>query len=120
MTTREMTLEERLDFIEYRQELLFENTEKSRFLFESNVTREEYQAIVDVFIDFSRKIDSGEKVFHSSYEQKIYEAVPHHKGNYHFAELLALTNYEQGSWKEVFETLYGDMEKFKSYTNNRD
>ncbi|MDN4492877.1 DUF1878 domain-containing protein [Ureibacillus aquaedulcis] len=120
MTTREMTLEERLDFIEFRQELLFENSEKSRLLFESDVTRDEYQAIVDVFSEFSRKIDSGEKVFHSSYEQSIYQAVPHHKGNYHFAENLALTNYEQGSWKEVFETLYGEMEKFKSDLKKND
>lgn len=110
-----MNTEERLDFLEYRQELLFENTEYARLLFEYRVTREQHDAIMDIFDDYRKMIDDGENVHHGSYEQRIYEAVPQHRGNYHFAEFLAQDNHKRGSWEEVFETLYGDTPKFQSY-----
>ncbi|MBU8772019.1 DUF1878 domain-containing protein [Cytobacillus oceanisediminis] len=114
-----MTLEERLDFIEYRQELLFENSDYARLLFEYKVTREQTRAIADVFEDYRNKIEAGEKVFHGSYEQRIYEVVPQCDHDYHFAEFLAQENHKQGSWEEVFVALYGDMPKFKFYVENR-
>jgi len=115
-----MTIDERLDFIEYRQELLFENSEYSRLLFEYKVTREQSRAIAEVFEDYRNKIEAGEKVFHSSFEQRIYEAVPHCNHDYHFAEFLAQENHKQGSWEEVFEKLYGDMQKYQHYMSTLD
>lgn len=120
MTTKEMTLEERLDFIEFRQQLLFENSPYDRLLFDHEVTKEQRDAIADIFAEYRKKIDAGEDAgISSTYEQKIYEAVPQHHGNYHFAEYLAQINHERGSWQEVFETLYGDSPKFQNYLNNR-
>lgn len=116
-----MILEQRLDFIEFRQQLLFENTDYSRLLFEYNVTQEQLEAIKDIFNDYRQRIDAGENVgISSTYEQRVYEAVPQHYGNYHFAEFLAQVNHKQGSWEEVFETLYGDSPKFQDQINNRD
>jgi len=115
-----MTIEERLDFIEFRQQLLFENNDVSRLLFEYNVTKQQYNAVMDIFDEYRNKIEAGESVSHGAYEQKIYEVVPQHNGNYHFAEFLAQTLHEDGRWTEVFEALYGDMPKFQSYLNNRD
>lgn len=121
MTSAEMTLEERLDFIEFRQELVFYNTPYDRLLFEHDVTREQREAIADIFDDYRKKIDAGEDVgISSSYEQKIYKAVPHKYGDYHFAEDLAHVNHERGSWQEVFETLYGNSPKFAHYLSNQD
>lgn len=120
MTTANMTLEERLDFIEFRQELLFYNGPYDRLLFDHDVTREQRETIADIFDDYRKKIDAGEDVgISATYEQKIYEAVPHKHGNYHFAEDLAHLNHQRGSWEEVFEALYGDSPKFQNYLNNR-
>lgn len=46
---------ERLDFIEFRQELLFENTDWSRLLFESKVTKEQQDNIFDLFDALRKK-----------------------------------------------------------------
>lgn len=115
-----MTIEERLDFIEFRQELLFEDSEYSRLLFEYKVTREQTRAIADLFQEYRDMIDAGEKVFHGSFEQRVYDIVPQCNHDYHFAEFLAQTNHKQGSWEEVFENLYGDMSKYKYYMQNQD
>ncbi|WP_253701316.1 DUF1878 domain-containing protein [Bacillus sp. FJAT-29814] len=115
-----MTLEERLDFIEFRQQLLFDNDAVSRMLFEYNVTRQQYRAIIDIFNEYRNKIEVGEDVNHNLYEQRIYEVVPQHDGNYHFAEAVAQTFHEDDRWTEVFEALYGDMQKFQSYMQNRE
>lgn len=40
-----MTVEERLDLIEFRQELLFENSDFTRTLFNYGVTRQQYKEI---------------------------------------------------------------------------
>jgi hypothetical protein len=114
-----MTTDERLDFLEFRQQLLFENTEYSRMLFEYEVTREQLDAIMDIFDEYRTAIEAGEEVYSGSYEQRIYEAVPHQRGNYHFAEGLAQENHRRGSWEEVFVTLYGEAPKFQGYLNNR-
>ena len=98
---------------------MFENTDFSRLLFEHDVTQEQLNAINDVFSEFRAKIDAGESVNHGSFEQKISEAVPQHQGNYHFAESLAKLAHAEGRWEEVFETLYGDMQKFH-YMSTRD
>ena len=113
-----MTVEERLDFLEYRQQLLFENTDYSRLLFEYEVTKEQNQAIGDVFDEYSEKIRNGESVSSGVFEQRIYEVVPHQSGNYHFVEFLAQTTFEEDRWTKVFEGLYGDSPKFRHLFNS--
>lgn len=108
-------LEERLDYIEYRQELLFDNGPFSRLMFEYEVTRDQYNALIDFFSSYRKLIDNGESLDSSIYEARIGEIVPHHKHDYHFAEFVAQVLHEEGQFKEVFEELYGDAPKFKSY-----
>ncbi|MDW0118732.1 DUF1878 domain-containing protein [Sporosarcina thermotolerans] len=115
-----MTIDERLDFIEYRQQLLFENTPYSRLLFEYRITEEQHEAIMDIFDEYRTKIGAGENVHHGSFEQRIYDAVPQHDGNYHFVEALAQENHRRESWEEVFATLYGNMQKYQNYMSQQD
>ncbi|MFY0762138.1 DUF1878 domain-containing protein [Metabacillus dongyingensis] len=114
-----MTVEERLDFLEYRQQLLFENTDYSRLLFEYKVTREQNKEIMDIFDEYLNKIEEGENVTHHSFEQRIYNVVPQQNGNYHFVESLAQDNHKSGSWERVFEVLYGSMKKYESYMSSQ-
>jgi hypothetical protein len=113
-----MSLEERLSLVEFKQELLFENTGYARLLFEHDVTREQSRAISDVFSAYRDRIDDNEEVFHGSFEQAIYDIVPQCYGNYHFVEFLAQQAHKEGRYEEVFEKLYGEAQKFKSYMDS--
>ena len=114
----DMTLEERLDFIEFRQELLFHNSPIDRMLFSHNVTRSQSKDIVDLFYTYRKDIENGDLVHSVNYELSIGEIVPHKKHNYHFAESLALTYYEGRQFEEVFLALYGDDPKFQKYLHD--
>lgn len=108
-----MNLDERLDFIEFRQELLFSNTEVDRLLFEYKITHDQYREIMDLMDEYRVAIESGEKVFHTSFEQSVYGIVKHLEGNYHFCKYLTRAFMNEGRWEEVFINLYGDMPKYK-------
>lgn len=106
---------ERLNLIEFRQQLLFDNTSFDRLLFEYEVTREQYRNILDLFDSLRHSLDSGETIKSSSYESKIYEIVPQCKRDYHFAESVAKTLHENGRYEEEFVALYSHAVKFQSY-----
>ncbi|UKS25007.1 DUF1878 domain-containing protein [Paenibacillus sp. HWE-109] len=112
-------LEERLNFIEYRQELLFEDSRTSRIYFEYKITREQSGKIADLFDEYRNLIESKEKVTHHGLETKMYNIVPQLEHNYHFVESVAQAFYESGSWEEVFETLYGSMPKYQHYMSSK-
>ena len=111
----EQELEERLDFIEYRQELLFTNSPFDRLMFDYKVTRGQHKALIDLFVNYREVVDSGGSLSSSKYEMEIGEIVPHREHDYHFAEFVAQVLYEDGRFQEVFEELYGDSPKFQSY-----
>ena len=50
-----MQLEERLDFIEFRMDMLRENTEFSKFIYDCEITREQLKTLYDVMDEFRRK-----------------------------------------------------------------
>ena len=108
---------ERLDLIEFKQQLLFDDTSFDRFLFETNVTREQYKNILDLFDSLIHSLDGGETLISASYEASIYEIVPQCERDYHFAEFIAQTLHENGRYEEVFVALYGKVQKFQSYLN---
>ena len=53
---------ERLDFIEFRQQLLFDNDDVSRSIFEYGLTREQYKRIMALMQDYRERIERGESV----------------------------------------------------------
>lgn len=111
--SKEMDLDERLDFIEFRQELLFNNTEVDRLLFEYNITQNQYKEIMDLMDEYRKDIECGKKVFHGAFEQRVYDIAEHLEGDYHFCEYLTRAFKNEGRWEEVFIKLYGDMPKYK-------
>ena len=106
------TIEDRLDFIEFRQQLLFDNDELSRLLFEYQITQAEYRAIMDLMDELRSKIDNHQDVYSSEFEHRIYEIVPSCHGDYHFCEFIGRAFYEDGRWEEVFPALYGSSPKY--------
>ena len=117
-TTKGMTIEERLDFMEFRQELLFNDTEVDRMLFEYNINHEQYREIMNLMDEYRILLDHGEEVYHGAFESKIYNIVPHLDGDYHFCEYIARAFMNTDRWEEVFPALYGDMPKYKGIFND--
>ena len=105
-------LEDRLDFIEFRQQLLFDNDEMSRLLFEYQITRNEYRKIMDLMESYRKRIANNEKVTSGEYERSIYKIVPSRDMDYHFCEFIAKTFFDEHRWEEVFPELYGDSPKY--------
>jgi hypothetical protein len=111
----EQDIIERLNLLEFKQQLLFDNTDISRLLFESNITNEQYRSIMDLFDSYRSKIGKGESISHHTYENELSRIIDKH--DYHFAEFLAQSFHKDDRWEEVFEHLYGQMPKFQSYIN---
>ena len=103
---------DRLDFIEFRQQLLFDNDEISRLLFEYRITHPQYRQIMDVMEEYRNKIENGESCSHGGFENKMYEIIPEHGGDYHMCEYIALAFRNDHRWEEVFDKLYGHMPKY--------
>lgn len=113
-------LEERISQIEFRQQLLFDNDEISRLLFEYNITQKQYNDIMDLMDKYRMDIGKKESVSNSRFETEIYALVPQHGGDYHMCEYIARTFMDAGRWEEVFPALYGNMQKYKHIMENRD
>lgn len=118
LVSQNKELEGRIAFLEFRLELLFENSNISNLLFESKITREQYSEIMALMDDLRNKIDNQQKVNHVEYESKISEITGNH--DYHFAELVAKAFMEDQRWEEVFPALYGDFPKYENYLENVD
>lgn len=109
-----MSMEERIEQLEFQIELLFNNTELDRLMFEYKITRTQYQNIMDLMESLENKLSNGEEISAPIYEANVYEIVPQINRDYHFCELMALDFAKNGRWKDVFIELYGNELKFKS------
>lgn len=111
-----MTLEKRIEQLEFQVQLLFNNTDIDRYLFETNVTKQQYKQLMDLMDIYCQKISNGQAVHHATFEREVYQIVPEHNFDYHFCELIAKLFMEDGRWEDVFPALYGDMPKFQQPT----
>lgn len=106
------TIDERLDYIEFRQRLLFDNDSVSRLLFEYELTHNEYTKIMDLMDEYRNKIENKESVYSGKFEKEIYQIVPSRNNDYHFCEYIAKAFMDNGRWEEVFPILYSDNPKY--------
>lgn len=106
-----MNLEERVEQLEFQVQLLFNNSGIDRYLFETNVTKAQYDKIMDFMETMQDKLSAGEKVGCYTFEKGIYDIVPEHNGDYHFCESLAERFAKDDRWCEVFAAIYGKMPK---------
>ncbi len=111
-------LENRIEMLEFKQRLLFDNTEMDRLLFEYNITQSQNTALLNMMDEYRSKIEKGIDVNHHTFETEIYKIAPQVDGDYHFCEFLASGFMDARRWEEVFPKLYGDMPKHKNKINN--
>ena len=107
-----MTVEERLDFIEFRMDLLREGTELTKFIYDCNVTKIQLDELYDILDDIQGKIDNGLDVSSSEYESRVLDVVNHRELDYHFCESFVRLLWEDSRYEDVFPALYKDSNKF--------
>ncbi len=108
-----MTLNERMDLLEFQMERLLGGTSIDRYVVETKITREQYNEIANLLDAVRHRIDKGEQVYHGEFESAMYDIVPQKRGDYHFCELITELFSENGRWKEVFPALHGNMTKYR-------
>lgn len=113
-------LEKKVNHLEFKFQLSQENTNISRLLIDYNITKAEYEKIMDLMDEFSLKITKKEKIIHHDFEKRIYQIQNNKNENknendYHFCEALAKAFMEDERWEDVFPKLYGDLPKYKNY-----
>lgn len=106
-----------IDFVKFRFELLFDNSESCRYIIEREFTREQYGKIMDLMDETRNKIDNNEEVSSAEFENKLKQIK--NDCDYHDAEILTRLFMEEGRWEEVFPALYGEFIKYKSYLERR-
>ena len=107
-----MNMEERLDFIEFRMDLLREGTEFAKFIYDCNVTKSQLDELYDILDDIQGKIDNGLDVSSSEYESQVLNVVDHRKLDYHFCESFVRLLWEEQRYEDIFPALYKDSNKF--------
>lgn len=108
------TLEEKVEFIDFRQELLFINDDVSRILFEYEITKQEQLLLMDLMDNYRSKITNRESITSHSFENEVYRIIPTLDGNYHFCESITRAYHLNGQWEEVFINLYGDLPQYRN------
>ncbi|MGV6935927.1 hypothetical protein ACWA2B_10470 [Paenibacillus sp. CMM36] len=104
-------INERLDHIEFKQELLFQDTMFDHVLFEANCTRSQRTDLFNLLDNLDTKLQSGEKVSHITFETKVNDIFESER-DYHFAENIAMSLYDTGRYQELVFQLYKDLPKF--------
>ncbi len=102
------SIEERLDYIEYRQHLLFANTAFSRCLFEHRITYREYVQVANLITKLRDKIEEGNKVNKHEYERMIYDLVPFFDDDHHFCEDLAKVYFSDQDDFDLYQEIYSE------------
>lgn len=108
-----MDTEERLDFIEFRMDLLREGTEFSKFIYDCNITKNQLNEIYEVLDDIQDKIDRGLSVSSCEYETMVLNIVDHEKLDYHFCESFVQLLWKEDRYTDIFPELYKNSMKFK-------
>lgn len=114
-------LREEIEFLEFRIDLIASRTHTNQVLYEYNVNRTQYNAIMDLMDDVRKELDDHRDYDHATFEQRMRKIFPDRgdpRNDYHFAEDIAQAFMEDGRWEEVFPALYGEMPKFKCYLEN--
>lgn len=110
---------ERLDDLEFRQDLLLEDTKMSRFVLEHRFAKKEYESLMDLMEEYRNKIDRKERCSNTTFEQDVYTIVPSHDGDYHMCEDMARILHEEGRWTDVFTVLYANKPKYSGINDKK-
>jgi hypothetical protein len=111
-------LKDKIEHLEFKQQLLFNNSNIDRLLFEYDIEKEDYTQIMNIMDKFREQIEEkNERISHVEFENEILNLIGRENIDYHFCEYIAKAFMEDGRWEEVFPALYGHMPKYQQYLN---
>jgi hypothetical protein len=98
----------RISHLEYRIKQLMSLVDPEREPFtyhamEADLTQEQVNKILDLMDETRERIKSGSAPSHHEFEGSIYDIVPSHDGDYHFAEGIVRTLDKTGRYEDVFK-----------------
>lgn len=108
------SLEQRIKMLEFKVQLLSERTNTSEILLEYDISKEQYDKIMDLMDEIRSDLSNNNEVNNSIFENKIYKIIGK-DGDYHFCEAIAKAFMEDNRWEEIFPALYGKFPKYKYY-----
>lgn len=108
-----MTLEERMDYLEFRMDLLREGSDFTHFIYDCNITREQLDKLYDIMDNLRNNLNNGDRISSARYETEVLSVVDSRYLDYHFCESFAKLLWEDERWEEVFPALYGESVKFR-------
>lgn len=100
-------VEERLDFLEFRQDLLFSGSDLSKVIYDFKFKRKQYEMILDLMDCYSISIRNKEKKTRRDFENDFYAIAPEYTGNSRICEDLVKAFNDSGRYTEVYYALYG-------------
>jgi len=112
-------LEEKVEHLEFKLDLMFHDSNINRILFEYDITKRQYNEIMNLMDEIRDQINHNKKVSNSEYESRIYE-ITGNEGDYHLAEYIAKALWQDGRWDKVFPALYGNFPKYKHIISEKD
>ena len=101
-------LRSKVEELEYKLEMFMElvDSEQNPFAYmviELKLTREQVGQIYDLMDRWQDLIDNNTpNLNHHQFEQEVYQIVPSHYGDYHFAESIVSTLYQNQRWTDVY------------------
>jgi hypothetical protein len=98
----DIDLFQKLDFIEFRQELLFRNTDLDRLIFENKFTRLEYEELLQLMDMFNKNMIGN--VNKDEFESTVLNVIQ--SRNEDLPKMLAYEFYKQNKYINVFSNLY--------------
>jgi hypothetical protein len=108
-------LEQQIEHLNFKLGLLMEmvGSQNDPFTYhclEADLGKDQIQAILGLMDEVwnEAKKKGGKPMNHHEFEQRVYQIVPSHKGDYHFAEGIVSTLYDEGKYKEVFKHMKKD------------
>ena len=107
-----MEIDERLDYIEFRMNLLREGSEFCKFIYDNEITEGQLRQLYDVMDEMREKIDNGMVISRAEYESKLLDVLDRRRYDYHFCESFAKLLWEENRYAEVFPMVYQDSQKF--------
>lgn len=113
-------LRDQINFLSFRLDLIAYKSPVNDLLYEYDVTENQYKKIMDLMDSLRKRLDSGQEISKSTYENEINNIMLDPKYDYHFAESVARAFMEEHRWEEIFPALYGDFAKYKTYLQDRE
>ncbi|MCF2649076.1 MULTISPECIES: DUF1878 domain-containing protein [Niallia] len=112
-------LEEKVQHLEFKLDLMFHDSNINRVLYEYDITKTQYNEIMNLMDYFRDKINQKKEISNAEYESEIYK-ITGNEGDYHLAEYIAKAFWEDERWDEVFPALYGNFPKYRHIISEKD